>query len=136
MIEYYNNYKNNIYKKSEELNINESISILKDDSENQIGKRFQNKLDFYYENFETVIDEKSNDLQKENAHAENEKNRESHRITQQAIRDKEIQAGRSAYEQQKRAENGAYRENSKHNQTRSSEKTNDRNIERDNDFSM
>jgi hypothetical protein len=136
MIEYYNNYKNNIYKKSEELNINESISILKDDSENQIGKRFQNKLDYYYENFETVIDEKSNDLQKENTHAENEKNRESHRIAQQAIRDKKIKEGGSAYEQQKRAENRAYRENGEHNQTRSSEKSNDRNIERDNDFSM
>ena len=47
MMEYYNNYKNNIYKSSKELDISETVSILKQNQENQIDKTFQNKLDDY-----------------------------------------------------------------------------------------
>ena len=64
MMEYYNNYKNNIYKSSKELDISETVSILKQNQENQIDKTFQNKLDDYYESFEHVIKQVDVDLER------------------------------------------------------------------------
>src|SRR5690606_20974458 len=43
-MQYSYTYKKNIHDKSKELEINETVSILKTNPENQIGKRFENKL--------------------------------------------------------------------------------------------
>ena len=109
MTEYYNNYKNNIYKKSKELEINETVSILKQNPENQIGKRLQNKLDYYYESFEPVINQVELDLERIKAVNATELEKDRARSAQKAINAQIAKDSLEAYRQQKVAENEPYR---------------------------
>ncbi|WP_180056180.1 MobV family relaxase [Acinetobacter sp. YH12142] len=109
MTEYYNNYKNNIYKKSKDVDINETISVLKQNPENQIGKRFQNKLDDYYENFEPVINEVGHYLKRLEELKAAEQVKDAARSAQIAENERIAKEGLETYRKQKTAENAPYR---------------------------
>ena len=109
MMEYYNNYKNNIYKSSKELDISETVSILKQNQENQIDKTFQNKLDDYYESFEHVIKQVDVDLERLKAAKAAEVEKDRARSAQEAINEQIAKDALEMYMQQKKAENEPYR---------------------------
>ena len=109
MMEYYNNYKNNIYKSSKELDISETVSILKQNQENQIDKTFQNKLDDYYESFEPVIKQVDVDLERLKAAKAAEVEKDKARSAQKAINEQIAKDALEMYMQQKKAENEPYR---------------------------
>ena len=109
MMEYYNNYKNNIYKSSKELDISETVSILKQNQENQIDKTFQNKLDDYYESFEHVIKQVDVDLERLKAAKAAEVEKDRARSAQKAINEQIAKDALEMYKQQKKAENEPYR---------------------------
>ena len=109
MMEYYNNYKNNIYKSSKELDISETVSILKQNQENQIDKTFQNKLDDYYESFEPVIKQVEVDLERLKAAKAAEVEKDKARSAQKAINEQIANDALEMYKQQKKAENELYR---------------------------
>lgn len=109
MMEYYNNYKNNIYKSSKELDISETVSILKQNQENQIDKTFQNKLDDYYESFEPVIKQVEVDLERLKAAKAAEVEKDKARSAQEAINEQIANDALEMYKQQKKAENELYR---------------------------
>lgn len=109
MMEYYNNYKNNIYKSSKELDISETVSILKQNQENQIDKTFQNKLDDYYESFEHVIKQVDVDLERLKAAKAAEVEKDRARSAQKAINEQIAKDALEMYRQQKKAENEPYR---------------------------
>lgn len=108
-MQYSYTYKKNIHDKSKELEINETVSILKQNPENQIGKRFQNKLDDYYESFEPVINEVDRDIERLKAAKAAEVEKDKARIAQQAVNGQIAKEGLEAYRQQKTAENALYR---------------------------
>ena len=109
MMEYYNNYKNNIYKNSKKLDISETVSILKQNQENQIDKTFQNKLDDYYESFEPVIKQVEVDLERLKAAKAAEVEKDRARSAQEAINEQIAKDALEMYKQQKKAENEPYR---------------------------
>ena len=109
MMEYYNNYKNNIYKSSKELDISETVSILKQNQENQIDKTFQNKLDDYYESFEPVVKQVDVDLERLKAAKAAEVEKDKARSAQEAINEQIAKDALEMYMQQKKAENEPYR---------------------------
>lgn len=109
MTEYYNNYKNNIYKKSKEVDINETICVLKQNQEDQIGKRFQNKLNDYSANFEPVINQVELALEHLKAAKAAEVEKDKARSAQKAINEQIAKDGLERYMQQKTAENAPYR---------------------------
>ena len=103
MMEYYNNYKNNIYKNSKELDISETVSILKQNQENQIDKTFQNKLDDYYESFEPVVKQVDVDLERLKAAKAAEVEKDKARSAQQAINEQIAKDALEMYMQQKKS---------------------------------
>ena len=104
-MQYSYTYKKNIHDKSKELEINETVSILKQNPENQIGKRFQNKLDDYYENFEPVINDVERLKELETAKQTND----AARSAQKAVNEQIAKNALEVYMQQKKAENELYR---------------------------
>lgn len=132
MTEYYNNYKNNIYKKSKEVDINETVSVLKQNPENQIGKRFQNKLDDYYENFEPVINEVDRDIERLKALKEAEQRNDATRSAQKAINEQKAKDGLETYQNDLKRENERFRAIQAHSKNSDVEKT----IDRNNDLSF
>lgn len=110
MTEYYNNYKNNIYKKSKEIDINETICVLKQNQEDQIGKRFQNKLNDYSANFEPAINQVENYLKAVKEAQEAQAKIDASRSAQKAEKEKIAQEGKEAFQKLKTAENWLYRE--------------------------
>ena len=109
MMEYYNNYKNNIYKSSKELDISETVSILKQNQENQIDKTFQNKLDDYYENFEPVINDVERNLERLKELETAKQTNDAARSAQKAVNEQIAKDALEVYMQQKKAENELYR---------------------------
>ena len=109
MAEYYNIYQSNVHKKSKEEKIDETISVLKVNPKNQIGKRFQNKLDDYFANFEPVINQVELDLEHLEAVKAAEVEKDKARSAQKAIREQIAKDGLETYMQQKTAENAPYR---------------------------
>lgn len=132
MTEYYNNYKNNIYKKSKEVDINETVSVLKQNPENQIGKRFQNKLDDYYENFKPVINEVDRDIERLKALKEAEQRNDATRSAQKAINEQIAKDGLETYQNDLKRENERFRAIQAHSKNNDVEKK----IDRDNDLSF
>ena len=102
-------YKKNIHDKSKELEINETVSILKQNPENQIGKRFQNKLDDYYENFEPVINDVERNLERLKELETAKQTNDAARSAQEAINEQIAKDALEMYKQQKKAENEPYR---------------------------
>ena len=109
MMEYYNNYKNNIYKSSKELDISETVSILKQNQENQIDKTFQNKLDDYYESFEPVINDVERNLERLKELETAKQTNDAARSAQKAVNEQIAKDALEVYMQQKKAENELYR---------------------------
>lgn len=108
-MQYSYTYKKNIHDKSKELEINETVSILKQNPENQIGKRFQNKLDDYYENFEPVINDVERNLERLKELETAKQTNDAARIAQEAINEQIAKDALEMYKQQKKAENEPYR---------------------------
>ena len=108
-MQYSYTYKKNIHDKSKELEINETVSILKQNPENQIGKRFQNKLDDYYENFEPVINDVERNLERLKELETAKQTNDAARIAQEAINEQIAKDALEMYMQQKKAENEPYR---------------------------
>ena len=109
MMEYYNNYKNNIYKNSKQLDISETVSILKQNQENQIDKTFQNKLDDYYESFEPVINDVERNLERLKELETAKQTNDAARSAQKAVNEQIAKDALEMYKQQKKAENEPYR---------------------------
>ena len=108
-MQYSYTYKKNIHDKSKELEINETVSILKQNPENQIGKRFQNKLDDYYENFEPVINDVERNLERLKELETAKQTNDAARSAQEAINEQIAKDALEMYKQQKKAENEPYR---------------------------
>lgn len=109
-MQYSYTYKKNIHDKSKELEINETVSILKQNPENQIGKRFQNKLDDYSANFEPAINQVENYLKAVKEAQEAQAKIDASRSAQKAENEKIAQEGKEAFQKLKTAENWLYRE--------------------------
>ena len=97
-----NEYKNN--------NISNALSYLKDNEEynNKKTNNILNKIDF---DVMPIVDEYQLDQKRLEQQREHERALNTHRIERNAITEREIQAGREAYQDIKRAENRAYRAN-------------------------
>lgn len=108
-MQYSYTYKKNIHDKSKELEINETVSILKQNPENQIGKRFQNKLDDYYENFEPVINDVERNLERLKELETAKQTNDAARSAQKAVNEQIAKDALEMYKQQKKAENEPYR---------------------------
>ena len=108
-MQYAYEYKKNIHDKSKELEIDETVSILKQNPENQIGKRFQNKLDDYYENFEPVINDVERNLERLKELETAKQTNDAARSAQQAVNEQIAKDALEVYMQQKKAENELYR---------------------------
>ena len=108
-MQYSYTYKKNIHDKSKELEINETVSILKQNPENQIGKRFQNKLDDYYENFEPVINDVERNLERLKELETAKQTNDAARSAQKAVNEQIAKDALEVYMQQKKAENELYR---------------------------
>lgn len=108
-MQYSYTYKKNIHDKSKELEINETVSILKQNPENQIGKRFQNKLDDYYENFEPVINDVERNLERLKELETAKQTNDAARSAQKAVNEQIAKDALEMYKQQKKAENELYR---------------------------
>lgn len=131
-MQYSYTYKKNIHDKSKELEINETVSILKQNPENQIGKRFQNKLDDYYENFEPVINEVDRDIERLKALKEAEQRNDATRSAQKAINEQIAKDGLETYQNDLKRENERLRVIQAHSKNSDVEKT----IDRNNDLSF
>lgn len=131
-MQYSYTYKKNIHDKSKELEINETVSILKQNPENQIGKRFQNKLDDYYENFEPVINEVDRDIERLKALKEAEQRNDATRSAQKATNEQIAKDGLETYQNDLKRENERLRVIQAHSKNSDVEKT----IDRNNDLSF
>jgi hypothetical protein len=131
-MQYSYTYKKNIHDKSKELEINETVSILKQNPENQIGKRFQNKLDDYYENFEPVINEVDRDIERLKALKEAEQRNDASRSAQKATNEQIAKDGLETYQNDLKRENERFRAIQAHSKNNDVEKK----IDRDNDLSF
>ncbi len=131
-MQYSYTYKKNIHDKSEELGIDETVSILKQNPENQIGKRFQNKLDDYYANFEPVINEVDRDIERLKALKEAEQRNDATRSAQKAINEQIAKDGLETYQNDLKRENERFRAIQAHSKNSDVEKT----IDRNNDLSF
>ena len=108
-MQYAYEYKKNIHDKSKELEIDETVSILKQNPENQIGKRFENKLNDYFVNFEPVINEVERNLERLKELETAKQTNDAARSAQQAINEQIAKDALEMYMQQKKAENEPYR---------------------------
>jgi hypothetical protein len=131
-MQYSYTYKKNIHNKSKELEIDETVSILKQNPENQIGKRFQNKLDDYYETFEPVINQVELDLERLKALKEAEQTNDATRSAQKAINEQIAKDGLETYQNNLKRENERLRAIQAHSKNSDVEKK----IDRDNDLSF
>ncbi|WP_180108374.1 plasmid recombination protein, partial [Acinetobacter sp. YH12085] len=109
-MQYTYEYKKNIHDKSKELEIDEKVSILKTNPENQIGKRFENKLNDYSANFEPAINQVENYLRAVKEAQEAQAKIDASRSAQKAENEKIAQEGKEAFQKLKTAENWLYRE--------------------------
>lgn len=109
-MQYTYEYKKNIHDKSKELEIDEKVSILKTNPENQIGKRFENKLNDYSANFEPAINQVENYLKAVKEAQEAQAKIDASRSAQKAENEKIAQEGKEAFQKLKTAENWLYRE--------------------------
>jgi len=109
-MQYAYEYKKNIHDKSKELEIDEKVSILKTNPENQIGKRFENKLNDYSANFEPAINQVENYLKAVKEAQEAQAKIDTSRSAQKAENEKIAQEGKEAFQKLKTAENWLYRE--------------------------
>lgn len=109
-MQYAYEYKKNIHDKSKELEIDEKVSILKTNPENQIGKRFENKLNDYSANFEPAINQVENYLKAVKEAQEAQAKIDASRSAQKAENEKIAQEGKEAFQKLKTAENWLYRE--------------------------
>lgn len=109
-MQYAYEYKKNIHNKSKELEIDEKVSILKTNPENQIGKRFENKLNDYSANFEPAINQVENYLKAVKEAQEAQVKIDASRSAQKAENEKIAQEGKEAFQKLKTAENWLYRE--------------------------
>lgn len=131
-MQYSYTYKKNIHDKSKELEIDETVSILKQNPENQIGKRFKNKLDDYYETFEPVINQVELDLERLKALKEAEQTNDATRSAQKAINEQIAKNGLETYQNDLKRENERFRAIQAHSKNSDVEKT----IDRNNDLSF
>lgn len=109
-MQYAYEYKKNIHDKSKELELDEKVSILKTNPENQIGKRFENKLNDYSANFEPAINQVENYLKAVKEAQEAQAKIDASRSAQKAENEKIAQEGKEAFQKLKTAENWLYRE--------------------------
>lgn len=109
-MQYTYEYKKNIHDKSKELEIDEKVSILKTNPENQISKRFENKLNDYSANFEPAINQVENYLRAVKEAQEAQAKIDASRSAQKAENEKIAQEGKEAFQKLKTAENWLYRE--------------------------
>ena len=92
------------------LEIDEKVSILKTNPENQISKRFENKLNDYSANFEPAINQVENYLRAVKEAQEAQAKIDASRSAQKAENEKIAQEGKEAFQKLKTAENWLYRE--------------------------
>ena len=131
-MQYSYTYKKNIHDKSKELEINETVSILKQNPENQIGKRFQNKLDDYYENFESVINEVERNLERLKELETAKQTNDAARSAQKAVNEQIAKDALETYQNDLKRENERFRAIQAHSKNSDVEKT----IDRNNDLSF
>jgi len=131
-MQYSYTYKKNIHDKSEELGIDETVSILKQNPENQIGKRFQNKLDDYYENFEPVINEVERNLERLKELETAKQTNDAVRSAQKAVNEQIAKDALETYQNDLKRENERLRAIQAHSKNNDVEKK----IDRDNDLSF
>ncbi|WOE33440.1 MULTISPECIES: MobV family relaxase [unclassified Acinetobacter] len=105
-----NDFKNKINKKYEDCNMSNTLSYLKNNEEYN-NKKINNLLNKIDSDVMPVIAEYQLEQQQLKQQKEHDDTINAHRIAQNAIREREIQAGREAYQDIKRAENRAYRAN-------------------------
>lgn len=127
-----NNFKEKINKKYEDDNISFAISYLKENEEYN-NKKINNILNKIDSDVMPVIAEYQLEQQQLKQQKEHDDTINAHRIAQNAIREREIQQGREAYQDLKRAENRAYRANESTIKHQSDKKLS---RDDDNDFSM
>lgn len=108
-MQYTYEYKKNIHDKSKELEIDEKVSILKTNPENQIGKRFENKLNDYSANFEPVINDVERNLERLKELETAKQTNDAARSAQKAVNEQIAKDALEVYMQQKKAENELYR---------------------------
>ena len=127
-----NNFKEKINKKYEDDNISFAISYLKENEEYN-NKKINNLLNKIDSDVMPVIAEYQLEQQQLKQQKEHDDTINAHRIAQDALREREIKEGREAYQNLKREENRAYRENES-----TIEHQSDKKLSRDddNDFSM
>ena len=131
-MQYSYTYKKNIHDKSKELEINETVSILKQNPENQIGKRFQNKLDDYYENFEPVINDVERNLERLKELETAKQTNDAARSAQKAVNEQIAKDALETYQNDLKRENERLRAIQAHSKNNDVEKK----IDRDNDLSF
>ncbi len=131
-MQYSYTYKKNIHDKSKELEINETVSILKQNPENQIGKRFQNKLDDYYENFEPVINDVERNLERLKELETAKQTNDAARGAQKAVNEQIAKDALETYQNDLKRENERLRAIQAHSKNNDVEKK----IDRDNDLSF
>jgi hypothetical protein len=130
-----NDFKNKINKKYEDDNISNALSYLKNNEEynNKKTNNILNKIDI---EVMPLVDEHKLEQQRIRQQKEYDDMLNERRIAQNAIREQEIKKGMEAYQELKRAENRAYRANRAGTNKEPEELQNNKNIDRDNDFSM
>lgn len=127
-----NDFKNKINKKYEDDNISNALSYLKDNEEYN-NKKTNNILNKIYSDVLPVVADHQLEQQRSRQKKEYDDMLYAHRIAQDAIREREIKEGREAYQNLKREENRAYRENESTIKHQSDKKLS---RDDDNDFSM
>lgn len=127
-----NNFKEKINKKYEDDNISFAISYLKENEEYN-NKKINNILNKIDSDVMPVVAEHQLEQQRSRQKKEDDDMLYAHRIAQDAIREREIKEGREAYQNLKREENRAYRENESTIKHQSDKKLS---RDDDNDFSM
>jgi hypothetical protein len=130
-----NDFKNKINKKYEDDNISNALSYLKDNEEynNKKTNNILNKIDF---EVMPIVDDHKLEQQRIRQQKEYDDTLNERRIAQNAIREREIKDGLELYQAQKKAENELYRANRAGTNKEPEELQNNKNIDRDNDFSM
>ena len=127
-----NNFKEKINKKYEDDNISFAISYLKENEEYN-NKKINNILNKIDSDVMPVVVEHQLEQQRSMQKKEYDDMLYAHRIAQDALREREIKEGREAYQNLKREENRAYRENESTIKHQSDKKLS---RDDDNDFSM